>query len=210
KQVTLQFEEFRITEEQAVEVQESKVVIRDMRLQPFGYAQGESSSLVWAEGTDKAVGVSRLELKQADEFFIYTTPASPIDLRKALEIVKPKTVYVFGIPPAEEKPEEFLAHLAGLCKFVLNQRSGNTSVPELAAAMAVRESAIQTGLHWLAASGELTIGIDEDSVSLFAQKQEKNPYLQAELFISLRGVINEMSAYRKYFATASDLSRLFN
>ncbi|MBE0672539.1 MAG: single-stranded-DNA-specific exonuclease RecJ [Anaerolineales bacterium] len=210
KQATLQFEEFRVVQEQVVELQRSKLAIRDMRLQPFGYAQDESSSLVWAEGPDKAVGVSRLELKQADEFSIYTTPASPIDLRKALAIVKPKTVYVFAIPPAEEKPEEFLAHLAGLCKYVLNQRSGNTTVPELAAAMAARESAIQTGLHWLAASGELTVSIDEDSVRLFAQKQEKNPYLQAELFISLRGVLNEMSAYRKYFATASDLNRLFN
>ncbi len=208
KQVTLQFEEFRITEEQAVEIQESKVVIRDMRLQPFGYAQGESSSLVWAEGSDKSVGKSRLELTQADKLSIYTTPSSPADLRKALEIVKPKTVLVFANPPAEEKPDEFLAHLAGLCKFVLNQRKGKTTTPELASAMSTRESAVQIGLEWLSATGQLTVAMEDDNVILSKETQEKNPYLQAELFVALRGVLNETSAYRKYFATA-DLNKIF-
>ena len=41
------------------------------------------------------------------------------------------------------------------------------------------------------------------------EKQEKNPYLQAELFVALRGVLNETSAYRKYFATVEDLKTLF-
>ncbi|MFN8381629.1 MAG: single-stranded-DNA-specific exonuclease RecJ [Anaerolineales bacterium] len=207
KQVTLQFEEFRITEEQAVEIQESKVVIRDMRLQN-SMLNLQPSTLVWAEGADKAAGVSRLELRQADELSIYTTPPSLVELRKALKVVKPKTVYVFAIQPAEEKPDEFLAHLAGLCKFVLNQRKGKTSVLELAAAMTARESAIQVGLEWLAASGQLTVMIEDDTVTLSKEIQEKKPYLQAELFIALKGILNETSAYRKYFATA-DLNKIF-
>ena len=67
-------------------------------------------------------------------------------LRKVLEIVKPRTVYVFAIPPAEEKAGDFLNRLAGLCKYVLNQQSGKTTVHELTAAMASRESAIQIAL----------------------------------------------------------------
>jgi single-stranded-DNA-specific exonuclease len=207
KQVTLQFEEFRITEEQAVEVQESKVVIRDMRLQS-SMLNLQPSTLIWAEGSDKAVGKSRLELTQADELSIYTTPSSPAELRKALEIVKPKTVFVFANPPAEEKPDEFLAHLAGLCKFVLNQRKGKTTTPELAAAMSTRESAVQIGLEWLSATGQLTVAMEDDNVTLSKETQEKNPYLQAELFVALRGILNETSAYRKYFATA-DLNKIF-
>ncbi len=207
KQVTLQFEEFRITEEQAVEIQESKVAIRDMRLQN-SMLNLQPSTLIWAEGPDKAIGKSRLELQRADEFSIYTTPASPADLRKALEIVKPKTVYVFAAPPAEEKPDEFLAHLAGLCKFVLNQRKGKVTVSELAAAMTARQSAVQIGLEWLAATGQLTVAMEDDDVVLAKETQEKNPYLQAELFVALRGILNETSAYRKYFATA-DLNKIF-
>ncbi|HNH06145.1 MAG TPA: single-stranded-DNA-specific exonuclease RecJ [Anaerolineales bacterium] len=209
KQVTLQFEEFRVVEEKPIEARKTKVEIRDMRLQSF-LLNLQPSTLIWAEGADRAVGTPRFELRPADEFSIYTTPASPADLRKALGIVKPKIVYVFAIPPAEEKPEEFLTHLAGLCKFTLNQRRGKVTVRELAAAMATRESAIQIGLEWMSAGGQLSVAFDEDQITLSAEKQEKNPYLQAELFVALKGILNETAAYRKYFASAEDLKKAFH
>jgi single-stranded-DNA-specific exonuclease len=208
KQVTLQFEEFRVVEEKPIEARKSKVEIRDMRLQP-SLLNLQPSTLIWAEGADRAVGMPRFELRPADELSIYTTPASPADLRKALGIVKPKTVYLFAIPPAEEKPEEFLTHLAGLCKFTLNQRRGKVTVRELAAAMATPESAIQIGLEWMSAGGQLSVEFDEDQIVLSAEKQEKNPYLQAELFVALKGILNETAAYRKYFASA-DLKTLLS
>lgn len=225
KQVTLQFKEFRVTEEKAVEVRESKLDIRDMRLQSATLNPSASSgqrlqpsTLIWAEGPDRSAGVNRLELTPADELTIFTTPPSPAELRKALEIVKPKIIYVFAKPPAEDpanpsgasKPDEFLTYLAGLCKFVLNQRRGKTTISELAAASATRESAIQLGLEWLAAGGQLTVSMEEDAVLLSKETQEKNPYLQAELFIALRGVLNETSAYRQYFATVDDIKKLFS
>ena len=207
KQVTLQFEEFRVVQEAVVEVQKTKLEIRDFRLQS-SLLNLQPSTLIWAEGPDRSVGVSRLDLKQADELTIFTTPPSPAELRKALETAKPKIVYVFGKPPAEQKPDEFLTYLAGLCKFVLNQRRGKTTISELAAASAARESAIQIGLEWLAAGGQLTVTMEDDLVTLSKETQEKNPYLQAELFTALRGIVNETSAYRKYFATA-DLNKIF-
>lgn len=207
KQVTLQFEEFRIVQEAAVEIQKSKLEVRDLRLQS-SLLNLQPSTLIWAEGPDRSAGVSRRDLKQSDELTIYTTPPSPAELRKALETAKPKIVYVFGIPPAEQKPDEFLTYLAGLCKFVLNQRRGKTTISELAAASAARESAIQIGLEWLAAGGQLSVSMEDDNVTLSKEMQEKNPYLQAELFTALKGVLNETSAYRKYFATA-DLNKIF-
>jgi hypothetical protein len=170
----------------------------------------QPSTLIWAEGPDRSAGVNRLELTQADELTIYTTPPSPAELRKALEIVKPKTVYIFGISPSEQKPDEFLTYMAGLCKYVLNQRHGKTTISELAAASAARESAIQFGLEWLAAGGQLTVNIEENDVLLSKEMHEKNPYLQAELFIALRGVLNETTAYRNYFKTVGDLGNLFS
>lgn len=208
RQVTSQFKEFRITEEKPVEIKETKLEIRDLRLQS-ATLNLQPSTLIWAEGPDRSAGVNRLELTQADELTIYTAPPSPAELRKVLELVKPRIVYVFAKPPAEQKPEEFLTYLAGLCKFVLNQRHGKTTVSELAAASAARESAIQLGLEWLAAGGQLTVSMEEDAVLLSKETQEKNPYLQAELFTALRGVLNETSAYRKYFASVTDLHTIF-
>src|SRR5690606_8648902 len=105
----------------------------------------------------------------------------------------------------EEKPDEFLQRLAGLCKFALNKKAGKTTIQELASAMASREIAIEIGLQWISASGGLSVTVDEGQVTLSNEKREKNPYLQAELFTALRGVLNEIVAYRKYFATVGDL-----
>jgi single-stranded-DNA-specific exonuclease len=212
KQVTLQFEDFRVLEEKPVEIKKAKLEIIDCRLESaslLAKMQEQAPALqIWAEGSEKSKGKSRFDLHQADKFAIYTTPPSPVELRKALEIVKPKTISVFAVPPAEEKPEDYLNRLAGLCKFAINQRGGKSTVHELAAAMASRESAAQIGLEWLSAGGQLSVNIEENVISLSTVKQEKNPYLQAELFIALKGILNETSAYRKYFATI-DLKTLF-
>ena len=64
------------------------------------------------------------------------------------------------------------------------------------------------GLEWRGAVLQLSVTVDENHVRLSAEKQEKNPYLQAELFVALRGTLNETSAYRKYFAVTNDLEGL--
>lgn len=217
KQVTLQFKEFRLTEESPVEIRETKVEIKDMRMNVSMFERLNVQTLVWAEGADKAKGKTRFELTPADELAIYTTPPSSVELRLVLEIVKPRIVYLFAVPPAEDpanpsganKPENFLNRLAGLCKFALNKKDGKTSIHELAGAMAAREIAIELGLEWLVASGQLTVSSEDNIVLLSKETQEKNPYLQSELFIALRGVLNETSAYRKYVATVNDLKQLF-
>jgi len=203
KQVTLQFEEFRVLEEKPIEIQKPKLEVQDLRLDVSTFERSNVKTLVWAEGVDKAKGSSRSELHQADEFSIYTNPPSPAELRKALEIVKPRTIYVFAKPPATEKPDEFLSHLAGLCKFVLHQREGKVSLRELAAAMAARESAVRIGLEWLAAGGHLAVTGEADALFLSKGNGETNQYLQKELFIAVKGILEETAAYREYFSRAS-------
>ena len=202
KQVTLQFEEFRFVEEKSIEVRSSKVDIRDFRVNASTFDRLNLQGLIWAEGKDQSKGISRFDLHPTDEFVIYTTPPSQAELRKALEIVKPKIVFVFAVQPTEERPEDFLNRLAGLCKYAINQRGGTASIRELAVVMAAREHAIQIGLEWLAATGQLTVKANEDQIVLSAATQEKNPFLQAELYVALKGVLYETSAYRKYFAKA--------
>jgi single-stranded-DNA-specific exonuclease len=209
RQVSVQFQEFRVVEEAPVEIRKTEMEIRDLRLQS-SLLNLQPPTLIWAEGPDRSTGVTRLELTQADELTIYTTPPSPAELRKALEIVKPKIVYVFAKPPIEQRPDEFLTYLAGLCKYVVNQRGGKTTVSELAAASAARDSALEVGLQWLAAGGQLRVTIEDDEVALSKDTQEKNPYLQAELFVALRGILNETVAYRKFFGTVENVRGMFN
>ncbi len=206
RQVTLQFEAFRAVEAAPVEVRGREIEIIDCRaesspkVETFG-----PNALVWAEGEHRERGRSRFALQPAEEFIIYTTPPSLTEARKAMQVVKPRRVYVFAVSPAEDKPQEFLKRLTGLCKFALNQKGGQTSLRELTAAMAARETAVEIGLEWLAAGGHLSLTKNEEELVLSAGRQEKDPYLQAELFIALRGALAETAAYRAYFATTADL-----
>jgi single-stranded-DNA-specific exonuclease len=203
KQVNLTFEEFRVTQEKALEIRESKLEIQDWRLQTNRLSSLGQNVLVWAEGADKTKGKSRYDLMQADELVIYTTPPSPVDLRAALDLVKPVKVIVAGISPASPRTDEFLSQLAGMTKYAINNKGGKASIKELAVAAAQRESAVRIGLEWLAAGGHVSISGEDDAVFLSAGNGEGNQYLHKELFTAVRGILEETAAYRAYFSTAA-------
>jgi single-stranded-DNA-specific exonuclease len=205
KQATLQFEEFRIVEEKSIEIKKAELEIIDYRLNAGRLESLKVETLIWAEGLEKSKGKSRFDLHPANEFAIYTAPPSPVELRKALEIVKPKTVYFFGIPPAEEKTEDFLKRLAGLCKYAVNQRGGRLTHEELAAAMAAQVAAVCLGVEWLGAGGHLQVQEEAGLFLLSVGNGESNVYLQKELYIALKGLLVETAAYRNYLAMLNPL-----
>jgi single-stranded-DNA-specific exonuclease len=202
KQVTLQFEEFRIVEEAPPELKKRKVEIVDYRQQVEKLESLQAALLVWAEGADKSKGKSRFELQPADELAIYTAPPSPTELRAALETVRPKKVYLFGVAPTPEKPDAFLTRLAGFAKYVMNQKGGKVTVGELAAATGQREGAVRLGLEWLAAGGHISMQRDEETLHLSTGNGELNQYLQRELYIAVKGILEETAAYRAHFQRA--------
>jgi len=206
KQVTLQFEEFRIVEEVPPELRKHKIEIIDYRTESaslLSQVQEQDPELqIWAEGADQSKGKSRFELKPADELAIFTSPPSPAELHAALAAVKPKRVYLFGIPAVSEKADAFLSRLAGLTKYVINQRSGKVTVGELAVATGQREGAIRLGLEWLSAGGHISIQRDDETVLLSAGNRELNQYLQRELYLAVKGILEETEAYRAHFQRA--------
>jgi hypothetical protein len=165
--------------------------------------------LVWAEGADKTRGRNRFELQPAEELAIYTAPPSAADLRAALETVRPNKVYLFGISPEPEKADAFLARMAGFAKYVINQKGGNVTIAELAAATGQREGAIRLGLEWLAAGGHISIQRDDGTVHLSSGDHESNQYLQRELYLAVKGILEETAAYRAHFQRA-DAESLIN
>lgn len=202
KQVTLQFEEFRVVEEAPPELRKRKIEIVDYRQQVEKMESLNDAMLVWAEGADKAKGKNRFELHPADEFVIYTAPAASAELHAALETVRPKKVYLFGIAPEPEKPDAFLARMAGFAKYVINQKGGKVTVAELAVAAGQREGAIRLGLEWLVAGGHVSIQREDGTVHLWAGSGEANQYLQRELYVAVKGILEETAAYRAHFQRA--------
>ena len=208
KQVTLQFEELRIVEEAPPERRKPKIQIVDLRLDPAAPLEKIKEQApglqVWAEGPDRTLGKNRFELHLADELAIYTAPPSPAELQTALETVRPKKVYLFGILPDQEKADAFLTRLSGLTKYVINQKEGRVTVAELAVVTGQREGTIRLGLEWLAAGGHISIHRDgsHDAMLLSPGTGDLNQYLQRELYMAVRGILEETAAFRAHFQRA--------
>lgn len=204
RQLSLQFVDYRVVEEKAVEVKRKKIAVIDFRqnAEPLSRLTVQ----VFAEGADKKKldSMDRYNLQPADELAIYTTPPGPGELKAILEQVKPQKVYLIAHNPPAEKTDEFLTRLAGMAKFVIAQKGGKTAISELAAATAQRESTVRIGLEWLAAGGHVAITGEEDAISLFAGNGAGNQYVQKELYVAIKGLLEETAAYRNYVATTKD------
>jgi single-stranded-DNA-specific exonuclease len=201
RQVSLQFEEFKV-DQASIELQPAKLEIVDLRTQP-STVDLQPSTLIWAEGTDRSKGKSRYELHEADELAIYTTPPSPQELRAVLDLVKPRRIDLIAVAPHAERADEFLARLAGLTKFVINQRGGAVTAQELAGVTGQREGAVRIGLEWLAAGGHITIESQDGAYQLSKGNGATNQYLQKELYTAVKGILEETAAYRAHFGRAS-------
>ena len=89
---------------------------------------------------------------------------------------------------------------------MINQREGKVTLLELAVVTAQREKAVQIGLAWLAAGGHISVESQNGTILLSRGKGESNPYLQKELFVAIRGILEETAAYRAHFARANSES----
>ena len=168
---------------------------------------------VWSEAGAKAevAGRDRSELDRSQVLVIWTTPAGPNELQTVLERVSPGMIYLFGIDPGLDRPEEFLKRLAGLAKHALSANQGRVGISTLAAATAQRDSTVRAGLAWLAARGYLVVHDEEnDEVHLTAGSQVISadlPRFAAQLNV----LLEETAAYREHFVEMGEeaLMKLF-
>jgi hypothetical protein len=94
-----------------------------------------------------------------------------------------------------------------MAKFVINNKGGKVSVNEMAVATAQRESAVRIGLEWLAAGGHIAVTGEEEALVLSRGNGGTNQYLQKELYVAVKGILEETAAYRAHFARA-DINNL--
>ena len=95
-----------------------------------------------------------------------------------------------------------------MAKFAINKRKGNISIHEFSTAAAQREVTIRLGLEWLAAGGHIQIKNETDEVTLSKGDGVTNSYLQRELYLAVKGLLEETAAYRNYLSHA-DIESIF-
>ena len=202
-QLTLEFVDFRVTEEVTKkEERGKKVEVVDWR-KDVGKFEGLNVEglQVFVEGKADVVGKNRYQLEKLDTLVLYTSPPGQRELQYILETVKPKTLYLIGIDPPEMSPQQFLTHLAGLVKYTLANKAGKTQISALVAVTAQREATIRLGLEWLAAGGQVHVESDGDDVFFSTPSTPVEPYAQTDLFLAVKGLLEETAAFRKHFQT---------
>lgn len=160
---------------------------------------------IWveAEAKKRVGGCTRLELAPAQTLVIWTIPPGPAQLRAALLVAEPEKVILFAEDPGMDRLDAFLQRLAGLTKFALKSNQGLVNIQVLAAATAQREIAVLTGLRWLEANGNIGITSHRgDQMQIIPGSGEKDAMLQP-LTETLRAVLEESAAYRRYYLRAN-------
>ena len=200
QRLTLEFEDFRLNEEKPAEIRAPRLDLVDLRAEPDAFARLEVETFAEGKADRAQRGVDRYHLSPSEDLAIQTIPPGPAETRAILEQVKPRRIYLGASAPGAERTEEFLSRLAGLAKFALSRRQGRAQISELASATAQREATVRLGLEWLAAGGHLTLEVEDDQLRLGKAEAAGNPYLQRELFVSVKGLLDETAAYRAQFS----------
>lgn len=190
-----------------LEVEDTTYELLDRRRSAYPLAdlaearEAYPGALVWAEAEKADGAVDRLGLKAAETFIVWTIPPSVEIWSAALATVNPERLILFGMSPGRETTGNFLARLAALVKYAVNQKGGLVEAEVLAAALGERERSIQVGLQVLRAMGKLDYRVGaagEYRLKLAARAaSDQLKTLQNRLNLLLR----ETRAYRNYWQT---------
>lgn len=175
-------------------------------------AQGTASTIqVWAEGeTPPGLEVrSRRQLEPGPRLAVWTLPPGPREFQAALACVRPSEVLLFAQDPGLDEASAFLKRLAGLTKFALQARGGQFDLEAAAAVTAQRPLAVQAGLEWLAARGQVTVAeLGDESWQLAPGTGQADAQETHEARARLDALLAESAAYRAYARIAPPASLL--
>jgi single-stranded-DNA-specific exonuclease len=215
--VQLEWIDARIVEPTAPEIAPPALTVHDYRSLSNPEAAlrdlAAQGVLVWAEVTTPpdVAALPRHRLTKAAELAIWTLPPGRAELRAAVDAVGPEQVHLFGtLPPpgagpsTHERAEAFLTRLAGLVRYALHSaRQGRVTPIALAAATAEKESAVQAGLDWLVAGGQiLPPEPNGDGLQLQPGTGVVEPEAVALARARLDALLAESDAFREYLRTA--------
>jgi len=161
-------------------------------------------ALVWREDDPGIEGVTRRELRKAETLVVWTAPPGPDEWEAALAIVEPERIFYFGRIPPEMTTGSFLQRLGGMLKFVISSRDGETTIEELAAAIAQRAGAVRYGLLWFHETGRLHVEIRPDGSARISPLTVA-PRPAASLEALIRNILRETAAFRANRHTLRDI-----
>ncbi len=163
-----------------------------------------SQPLIWAEGTTPAnfSATNRCQLHPAETLVIWSAPPGQDVFQQILNRVNARQIYLVGQPSPLDHFPAFVAQLMGLVKYAITHKTGEINLEQLAAALGQRAGTARLGLEWLEIQGKLDITVDEPEALVVQPAQRPPQGESAEIERTLKSVLAETAAYRRFFKKA--------
>ncbi|HWQ45928.1 MAG TPA: single-stranded-DNA-specific exonuclease RecJ [Longilinea sp.] len=166
--------------------------------------------VTWREGLDfqNIPGSDRFGLTKARTLVIATLPPDRDTLQKALQIVRPQKVILFGLNPT--LPGKFQVHesAAKMINYALKQKNGAFSAEKMAAFLGVTRLEIDLVIRGLAAAGKISVETEEGDLFHVVSGGTVNEDLLHQFESALEYTFKETTAYRQYFLQSTDVAAL--
>ncbi len=181
--------------------------VRDYRREPSPRTlliplQEQADLVIWSEGGD-GPGVPRDRLAAAERLVVWTRPPSPAVLAEAVAQVGPREIIAFAEDPGLDELRPFMERLMGAVKYALRHNGGEVPLVRLAGALAHCERTVRQGIAWLAARGHVEVLHEEEGTLWLARGDGKPTSDLDEVTATLRALLREAAAYRRYYVSAS-------
>ena len=169
----------------------------------------------YAEGVNlgQAPFVSRLQagnLPNRRPLILWSAPPSEevfVDLIRAYE---PSEIYLFGHNTCDDSFQGTLEAVTGMCKYAIS-RDGIVSTKKFAARLGMTNIVITMSLFWLTLNGMIKVvgPEDKDGVMVIGPGSGNRSEADEQVLQSteeiLLGSLADISAYRRYFRSSTDL-----
>lgn len=148
---------------------------------------------------------NRLQIEACQTLALLTPPPDFAVLQQVLKGAAAKRVILARLDQPQDDPQVFLQRLSGLLRYAISHYNGQTSLERLAAALGQNRAAIELGLAWWQAHGDVLLQISEEGDCVL----EKNP-MSADISSQelsgiaqrLNKVLSENAAFRSFYMRA--------
>ncbi len=155
-------------------------------------------------------GIDRMSITKVEELVIATPPPDWEILSRLITTLKPGKILVFDVAPVEDSLSEVMTRLAGLIKYVIKNKGGQTTIIDLAIQCAQTEIFVQLGIDFLAARRVIEIQFNGQDINLLSTTgQPEDPPRSKEIENALIQVYQESRAFRDFFRS-TDLNELLS
>ncbi len=171
----------------------------------------DQKPIIWGENITIAgiELVDRSQLTSGNLLAVVTIPPCREILKKAIDIVKPGEVILFGLNPQADNQKDYLRKLSGLLRFAISHKDGVLDMELIAARTSQPVIAVNTGINLIAAQGFITVLSSKFPLVKIGRGGQIDQNKVDKFNGDLQMILKENIAYRKLFLNADPSNLLF-